>query len=570
MPVFFNGRLLVTPQSASLLDDSAMFNKNISVGNVAALIGRFDGLEPFKAHRFGGANEALAIVQDEIARKAIEKAFDPSAETTGPSTLVLIPVAPATQAALTLKDAGATDAIVLNATMYGRRGNQIKVKVENASVAGKKLTTQLGNDYFSADNVARNAFNLRYTGAEASGAVTISGTQLVLKAGGAAVDTIELVDFPTVQELVDRINAVAGFTANVADGNGAAATLNALDFVADADIKTALYIVTAHLQACIDWFNGATEGFINATRAASAGAVPANVAFTYLAGASDGVVTNAEWQKAFDALQNEDVQWITPLSDSASVHAMADTHVSYMSNVSKKKRRNISGMGNGVTDAQAKDAAKALNSDRTSLVHLGIYDYDAKGKLKLYPAYVTAALLAGMFSGVNPGTALTNKTIKARGLERKLRNPTDTDQLILGGVLCVEDTDEGYKVVQSISTWLTNDNYNRVEQSVGAACDFVLRNVQEAIDGVRGKKGNPRTMQEALSRAETRLQELARPEPMGPGVLVGDEANPPYRKLSVSLDGDVMRVEYECSPVIPVNYVLQVAHAVPYSGSASA
>lgn len=571
MPVFFNGRLLVTPQSASALDDSAMFNKNISVGSIAALIGRAEGGKPFTALRFGSAEEARNVLKgDEITIKAIERAFDPSNETQGPSTLVFIRVNPATQAALTLKDSGGAGVIDLVSTDYGRRNNQIKVKVEAGSVVGKKLTTQFGNSYFSNDNVARNAFNVMYSGAEAAATVTISGTQATLKAGATAPVVLDLVDFPTVQELVDRINTVPAFAANVLDGNSEKPTLAGLDFVTDASCKTAPLVVTAHLQACIDWLNGAGEDFVTATRAVNAGTVPTNSSFAYLSGASDGVVTNAEWQAAFDVMQQVDVQWFTPLSPLASIHAMADTHASYMSNITKFKRRSLCGGGTGVADADAKLAAKALNSDRTSYLHLGVYDYNQKGKLTLFPAYIAAAASAGMFSGVSPGTALTNKSVKFQGLERKLRNPTDTDQLLQGGVMCMEDTTGGIKIVKSNSTWLADTNYNRVEQSVGCAGDFVLRNVQEAVDGVRGKKGTPRSLQDALSRAETRLKELSVAEPMGPGVLVGDENNPPYRKLSGSLDGDAIRVQYECSPVLPVNFILQVASAVPYSSTASA
>jgi hypothetical protein len=264
------------------------------------------------------------------------------------------------------------------------------------------------------------------------------------------------------------------------------------------------------------------------------------------------------------------VQWVTPVSGDPAIHALADAHVSYMSNIGLKERRAICGTAAGTTDLQAIDAAKALNSDRTSLVHLGHYNYDAAGKLALFPPYISAALLAGMFSGVNPGTPLTNKTIKVRGLERDLRNPTDTDMLILGGVLCLENTEAGYKVVKSISTWLVNDNYNRVEQSTGVALDFTARNVREALDALRGQKANPLVLSRAISIAESTLRELARAEPQGPGVLAGNDANPAWRNIKASLEGDVLRVEFECSPVIPVNYVLATIYAVPFTGASAA
>ena len=155
-------------------------------------------------------------------------------------------------------------------------------------------------------------------------------------------------------------------------------------------------------------------------------------------------------------------------------------------------------------------------------------------------------------------------------MERDLRNPTDTDPLILGGVLCVENTEQGYKVVKSISTWLINGNYNRVEQSCGVAVDFVARNIRNALDVLRGQKGNPLLLSRAVSIADSTLRELARQEPQGPGVLVGNTENPAYRNIKASLEGDVLRIEFECSPVIPVNYVLATIYAVPFSGTATA
>lgn len=571
MGVFFNGRLWVSPATMSVVDDSGMYNKNLSVGNVLGVIGRSVGGKPNTPLRFGSASEARAALIDGDLLRAIEKAFDPSSQTTGPSQVVAVRVNPATQAALAIKDVAVSTVIDLLSTDYGLHTNQIKVKIESGSVSGKKLTTQVGNSYFSQDNVARDAFSVLYGGAQVTATMTINNSTLTLAApAGSTVATIDLAAYATVQQVVDRINAVADFAATVLDNNGEKPTLNGLDTVTAQSVKTTAYTATANLQAIVDWFNSTGEGYVTATRAANAGTIPDNIAFTYLAGATDGSVTNTEWSNAFTVLQSEDVQWVVPAINSASIHAMADAHCAFMSNVARMERRSIVGGASGDTDDAAIAAAKALNSDRTSYVHLGFYDYDTTGKLVLFEPYILAALLAGMFSGVNPGTALTNKSIKVRGLERKLRNPTDTDKLIQGGVLCVEDTPTGYKVVKSITTWLNNTNYNRVEVSVGVACDFVARNVRNAVDALRGAKGSPATLSEAVSRADSALRALAMPEPMGPGVIVGDKANPAYKGLTASLEGDVMRIEFQCSPVIPVNYIPVVIHAAPYSGSAKA
>lgn len=568
MPVFFNGRLWVSPATMSVIDDSAMFNKNASVGNVLAIIGKAEGGEPFKALSFGSAQEARAVLRGGMALKAVEKAFDPSSETAGPSTVIFVRVNPATRASLALKDAADRTVVTLNSEGYGAFANGIKVKIESGSSSGKKITTQFGNDYFSADNVGRKCLSVQYVGAETTALVSVTNDAVTLTAGVPV--GIDLNSYPTVSQLADRINTVPGWTAAVLDANGEKAALNGLDNVSGLDAKTGALTVTADLQAIVDWFNSTGEGFITATREATAGTVPLNVPFTYLAGGSDGVTTTEEWQKGFDALQTVDVQWVVPVSADPAIHAMTDSHCAYMSNIARMERRAIVGGDVGVTDEAAVAAAKALNSDRTSYTHLGIYDYDTNGKLTLFPAYIAAALLAGAFSGVNPGTALTNRTLKLRGIERKLRNPTDTDKLILGGVLAIEDTPRGYKCVKSITTWLANSNYNRVEISVGVACDFVARNVRNVLDDLRGKKGSPAILSEAVSRVDSILRTLAMPEPMGPGVIVGDKINPAYKNITASLDGDVLRVEFQCSPVIPVNYIPIAIHAVPYSGTASA
>ena len=569
MPVFFDGRLWVTPATMSLVDDAAMYNKNLNVGTVVAILGSSTGGKPATPLVFGSAQEARAVVMPGMSLRAIERAFDPSAQTKGPASVVFVRVNSAVQAALALHDSISAPVINLLSTDYGLYTNNIRVKIEAGSVKGKKLTTQLGAAYNTADNVYRDCMSVAYSGAEATATVAVIPSTVTL-AYGAQTVVIDLSLFPTVSALVDRINAVTGFTATVIDGNDSKPTLNGMDTLSAASVKVDAVTLTGNLQAVVDWFNGAGDNLITATRASAVGTLPANIPFTYLAGGSNGTTTTLEWQAAFDALQAVDVQWITPVSADPAVHAMADTHCNYMSNIARLERRANVGGDTGVTDAQAIAAAKALNSDRTSYTHLGSYGYDDAGVLTLFPAFITAAQISGAFAGVNPGTAMTNKALKIQGIERKLRNPVDTDALINGGVLCVENTPHGYKVVKSISSWLINNNYNRVEISCGVACDFVSRNVRQALDDLRGQKGSPQLLAEAISRTDTVLRTLSAPEPMGVSVLVGDKINPPYKNIVASLDGDVLRVEFQASPVIPVNYIPIVIHAVPYSGTASA
>lgn len=567
MSVFFNGRRYVSPTTASAVDDSAMYGRGASVANVLAIVGKAEGGEPFTALRFGSPSQAAAVLRSGEGLDAVRKAFDPSAETGGPAEVIFIRVNPATRSSLSLLDSVGDASITLQSQGYGAFTKNIRIKVETGSVKGKKVTTNLGNGYLAQDNLYREAFSVRYAGSASAVTATVTGSAFTVTVDGTPT-AIDLALYPTVGALVDRLNAITGLTATVLDGNTEKPALAGLDAVTGQDIKTATYTVTAHLQAIIDWLNSAAEPYITATRAGSK--TPANIPYTYLAGGSDGSVTTAEWQQAFDALQRIDAQWVVPVSPLAAIHAMADTHCQFMSTVGRRERRAICGTASATDDAAAAPLAKALNSDRTSLAHIGYYDYNAAGALVLFEPYLLAALIGGMAAAVSPGTPLTNKTIKVRGLERELRNPTDTDPLIEAGVLCVENTEDGYKIVQSITTWLANDNYNRVEMSTGAALDYAVRTVRKALDSLRGQGASPLLLFKAEAVTDTTLRGLAVPAPMGPGVLVGDDTNPPFKDIRVSIDGDALRAEFQCSPVIPANYVLVTVHAVPYSGSVSA
>ena len=515
--------------------------------------------------------DAAAVLRGGELLEAIKRCFSPSNQTGGPTTVVAIRVNPATRASLNLERINSSQtAIALVSTDWGLYNNQIKVKIEDGTSIGKKLTTQLGQNYYSQDNVGRQVLQVRYKGSLSAATITITNTNLVATLTGPITITVDFATYNTIQKVADYLSSFQDVTAVVLGGFSDHPTLNALDGVSGQDVKTAPYIVTAHLQACVDWFNSVGEGFVTATRDPGATVVPKNIGFTYLAGGSDGTITNTDWSNAFTTLQLEDVQWVTPISGSASIHAMADAHVQFMSTVGRMERRAICGMASGSSDAAALSAAFALNSDRTSLMHIGPYDYDSSGALKLYPPYIAAAMAAAMFAGTNPGTPLTNKTMAVRGWERYLRNPTDTDTLINGGVMCVEKTGTGYKIVKSISTWLVNDNYNRVEQSTGAALDFTVRNIRDALDVLRGEKNNPQLLSRAVSIVDSKCRELARPEPTGPGVLAGDDDSPAYKNIRATIEGDVLRVELQASPVIPCNYALLTVFAVPFTGSASA
>ncbi|EMD0638861.1 phage tail sheath subtilisin-like domain-containing protein [Salmonella enterica] len=599
MSVFFNGQLLTTPQTASAVNDDAMLNQNLSVGNVLAVLGESLGGKPFEVLRFGNPNKAREVLVGGELCDAVISAFAPSSETGSPQTVLAVRVNPALQSQLQLM--AATPGVGLYGTLkgntYSSKDTQISVKVEaTGSGASRDITLKGG--------AGAGAWSIKGTG--------IGGTRLVLAVhsadstldihfdadgvlkakvvidGGSATPYTEefpFDNFPTLGELTDYLESLLDhsgvqvfvFDYQYPDADRALPSdiLDPVSFLPTAAGHTPVnQLATWRGYAVKNWFDTYAADYVtfelnkaNST-VWSAGLEVGD--YKALVAQPSQVPTVADWADALALLERQDVQWIHAVTGNPAIHAQVKSHVEVCSNVMRRERRTILGTVLNTSDTDAVAQAKSLNSPRVSLVHIGYYTYDGAGKLVLRPAYMTAGLVAAGFAGVNPGTPLTNKSLSVQGLERDLANPTDTDVLIKGGVLPIENTETGYKITQSITTWLGDSKYSKREQSCGVAIDFAIRNVRQALDVLRGQKQTPILLARAVSIAKGTLTELSRPEPMGPEVLVGDENSPAWRNVSATVEGDVLRVQFEASPAIPNNYILVTMYAVPYSGSATA
>ena len=563
---FFAGRVLTTPQVASTVNDTAFTSGATGPGNTVAYLGVSGGGKPNIAGSYSTPAQALAALVSGDLLTATQKAFSASTSITPPGAVLAMPIGTATPATLALLDSGGNPSINLTSTQYGLSANSTKVRIGAGSVSGLQITTALSGVPATIDNVGRNAFTVQYAGAAASAsmAVNAGATSVSLYApAGAVVRSIDLTQFTTMAQLVDQINATPGFTATIAGASLTANALQGLD-ACNTDVKTNAYVATSNLAATIAALN--QSPFITAAPARNAGLPPAQIGFTFLAGGTTPGTSYADWANALVALPALDVQWGVPLSSDPAVWAMTDAHVQLMSSLNKE-RRALVGPALGTTLAQIEALPAALGSDRTSVCWPGYVDYNSAGGLVTLPSYQTAALIAAGFAGSAPGTAMTGKAFAVRGLEQTVRFVTDTDPLIQAGVLCMMQTTTGYVVVRSISTWLTNNNYNRVEVSCGAAVDYTVRSVRQACAFAKGGPVSPIALARVVAATEAALAACAVPAPNGPATIVGDANSPAFTNVQASAQGDVISVSFTCSPVIPDNFIEITASLVPYTGT---
>jgi hypothetical protein len=356
-------------------------------------------------------------------------------------------------------------------------------------------------------------------------------------------------------------------------------------YVTASIVRQAL-VLDSDLQAIIDWVNGGNTGFVTAahTSAATTYFAPANVGDTYLSGGSDGVTVQADWDAALTLLQSEDTSLVSCISPEPSVWASLSAHCEFMSTVGKMERRGFCGgfssddgysKGLGKWSSFATTAASVsamlkyafdLNSDRMYYVGPGFVAYDLNGNQTTYSGAISAALVAGMAAGVDVAEALTHDTISVLGLEYNLK-PADLDRLLQGGVLPLEYAPGvGYRVCQSISTWLVDDRFNRRELSTGRVSDYIARNVRTRLDrDFVGRKGTITTLISIKNATVSVLNTAFRD-----GYLAGDAKNPPFKNIQCRLDGDVCYVDFECSPVIPINYIPITIHLTIFTSTLTA
>lgn len=570
--VFWNGKAFRLPQAASRIDSSGLNRVTLGGANVLAILCECVGLIPPKtAKKVTNPSEALALIHpgSAEARIAARMAFDPAKGLPGASEVLIIPVNPATAASKVFDSK-----LKLTSHLFGLVANQVKAKIEAGTTVGtKKVTVGFQENTEAFDNLERKSFSIQYTGLGSASTMTIDQAtgKLTTACTGAAADDLDLAfaTYDTVQSLVDAINATGKYTVTVLTDRPKTEKTVDLDNVTAQDILSAAYTAKSDLQAIVDHVNQ-FSAYVSAAKETGAAAVPANADWTYLAGGTNGTTVNNDWQECFDLLKTLDAPLVVPLTSSASIWAMGDSHVQYMSGMEGKlERRQFVGgaLKSWVAEASRTTnvatllaEAKALNTDRTYHAGLGVKLYDEVGNAKLYPAYLTAVMYAGIAAGGSPVLPLTRKYLNCLGLEVELRRG-EIDDLIKGGLMVpIPDlvAGAGYVISRQMSTWLQDDDLFRIEFSVGRGADYIAREVRKRHELLIGQPGTAGLDATIINLTNAVLDAAKRAE------LIRDY-DPAKTQLRV--EGTERYIDYSAQPILPVNWIFSTYHIEPVAFS---
>lgn len=489
--------------------------------------------------------------------QAGDLAWNPSTDPTvpGAGTIGFLRVSPATQATLVQGN------MTFTSLDYGAWTNNIQVKLENGTTAGSRKITVY--DYTSDttevyDNLG-TIFDIQYVGAQAYAdmSVTVDGTgkatTLTLRTGTSAGTATPVLTYTLGAGQWQDMSKVVADIANNVDfqctmkPTGHNITTDQLDAVTNQTIKGATYTATA--------FKGDIMNQIAVSRyisiSVATGALPANFAFTNLAGAIDGTAPSS-WASLLDSyVYGSGAYIIVPLTADKSIQAEVNNWVTNQSNNERTPMIGIFGGGIGETVDQAVGRAIALNNSRAVLAYPDITVTANDGTIQNLNAYHTASLIAGLVAGADSAKPITFSYVNIVNSGRVLKS-ADTDRLLTAGVTSIEfsrtPSRTGYRVVQGITTYQLDANPSFREISMRVLSDELSSQLADTLETkFVGGKGTVSTVALIKNEVQSFLDRKVRDQ-----VLVSYDPN----SVSVTLTGDTVNVLYSAQPVGALNYIL--------------
>lgn len=302
----------------------------------------------------------------------------------------------------------------------------------------------------------------------------------------------------------------------------------------------------------------AGSAIVAAARATGATLPPANTPNpVFLTGGGEGSTSFSDWQAALDTLRDYRVNTIVVMTADAAVHAAVIAHCVYMCGPGRSERDCLLGMASGTTLSQAKAGALAMNTRHSRLFIQDIQRFNTDGEKERFAPPFTACLAAGMQAGSSVGTSLTFKFLNVLNVygDSTYTIMDDANELINSGLCMVETVpNRGWRWLRNVTTYLIDNNLAYTEGSVNEAVNYAVYNLRQSLEAIVGQKGFAGTVTAAEGIAISIL-----------GQLVIETVITSYRNLDIVLEDDVMTIDVEVAPVIPVNFVKTTIHLVSAS-----
>jgi hypothetical protein len=566
--VNFNGRRIVHPGAHSKIDASAMTIVTEGSINTPVIIGNADSGKSGEVHWFTDISEARKYLTSGELVTGAELLFSPTPEGGGGASVIGVIVANETKPSKL-----ANGPIEFESLAYGEIANRVQVKVEGASGSDIPGTKRLTLYRWDTDEqeIYTNlgaVVAIKYVGDEgtiAKATIAKDGTtgaktlKVLLGDTGSEVEDISIElgsdRFFTINDVVTYLNSVSGYEVTFVGYRNATMESKLLDVTSTpVDIANKVGYLNSKNGDVIHQINSFSELVKAKLTDETDTTYITDIPFTYLTGGAVGS-TSPSWANLFEPLKETYSNVLVVLNSKESVHAEALQHITVME-TRQQPQMLFTGGTVGEPPSVVKQRAAVLNSSRAVLGYPGIHHSTYRNGRDPLPAYFTGALIAGRVCGLGPSDPVTFEYFNLIGLERKLiAGDPIIDDLITSGVAVLEKAQNGgIRLVQGVTTYLSENNTLYREISVRRGADYLAEEVRSALEtAFVGKKHvGPDVTSSIITKAVDVLEKAKKD-----GHIVE------YRNIRVRFSGTTIYVDYEVAPSTPINFILITSRFVP-------
>lgn len=545
------------PRTEVFLDSSNLSSANVASEKPLVLLGSATGGQPHVPHAITNFSQARDLFRGGELLDAIEMAWNPSPNMPGAGRIYAVRTDEATQAKLS------KDALTFVSKLYGADANSIQVEYsDNTITNSKRFSVYFTKERYEQtyDNIG-NIFTVQYKGEEAQATVSVEvdsatklATKLVLSSGAdadsmQALRTYELGQgvYQDVNVLVNDINNLPDFEAkmNPLGGNKNIET-QFLDKVDAADIKAGPVTITA---VAADLVNQTSNDPYIAIEVDRTKAMPDTFPVTNLAGAKTEPAP-ASWSAMFSKIADLGAYYIVPLSSNAAIHGELSQFLRDESNNGNQLRGFVGG-GFAESIESLRGRQMNLRNARVSLVGDSVTRRMSDGRIYNAPAYMYAAQIAGIASGLPVGEPLTYKHMNVEALDRKFTGD-QLDQLNNSGIIMTEfvrtRTSSHFRVVSDPTTYNISSEPVQNRVSLGEVSDFLTTEIRTVLDE---EYIGTRIRSTSASIIKNRVESFLDQQKNVDGLIV--DYNPD--DVQVVISGNVARISFTVQPSQGLDYI---------------
>jgi hypothetical protein len=308
------------------------------------------------------------------------------------------------------------------------------------------------------------------------------------------------------------------------------------------------------LQTLVDTIND-RSGLVTAVFATPPpplGATLVALPATPFAGGSAPPATPQDWADAFTALAPIRANLVTVTSGDPTIWAMLQTYCSARRSrgfIGESVVQNWNGFtARAASMATLKASAALMNDPR--IMHVGL---GAEGS----PGALAAARYAALAAIIQPSVPMTQKQLGFTALEARLDPWVEVggvDGLLMFGVsppVPDPDSPSTFLVSRGLSTWTGDANLYRCEQSVLAAVDGLQDTIEADLREFVGGEGTAITLRRIYARVLFILNQA-----LDPTAAIRIASFDPNSIVVTFSSDTVVRVTCKVSPIAPINWVV--------------